>query len=51
MDTKVTLRNGSVLMGTFGEKLADGAIRLEIQIGIYKTIDSMDIEKIESIKN
>lgn len=50
-DTRIKLRNGEVLTGVFGEKLANGDVRLETQIGIYKTIELMDIAKMESVKN
>ncbi len=51
VDTRVTLRNGTVITGIFAEKLPNGDVKLETQIGIYKTVESMDIASMESIKN
>jgi hypothetical protein len=51
VDTRITLRNGDVLMGVLGEKLPDGGIKLETQIGIYKTIEAVDIATVEAVKN
>jgi len=50
-DTRLKLRNGDVVTGILGEKLPNGDIMLETQIGIYKTFPAMDIEAIEPIKN
>lgn len=50
-DTRITLRNGDVVTGILAEKLPEGDIRLETQIGIYKTIAAMDIASSETLKN
>lgn len=49
-DTRIRLRNGDELIGVFGEKLSNGDVRLETQIGIYKTIESPDIASMEAVK-
>jgi hypothetical protein len=33
-----------------GEKLPDGDIKLETQLGIYKTIKASDVASIEKVK-
>ncbi|MEI8139485.1 MAG: PEGA domain-containing protein [bacterium] len=49
-DTRITLRNGDVMTGILEQKLPNGDIKLETQIGIYKTIAELDIATIEAIK-
>ena len=51
VDTRITLRNGDVMMGILAEKLPDGGIKLETQIGILKTIEAVDIATVEAVKN
>jgi len=50
-DTRITLRNGEVATGILAEKLPGGDIKLETQIGIYKTFEAMDIATVEAVKN
>ena len=50
-DTRLKLRNGDVITGVLGEKLPNGDIMLETQIGIYKTFSAIDIAAIEAIKD
>lgn len=50
-DTRLKLRNGDVITGVLGEKLPNGDIMLETQIGIYKTFPAIDIAAIEAIKD
>jgi len=49
-DTRVTLTTGEVLIGVLSEKLPSGDVKLETQLGIYKTLESLRISKIESLK-
>lgn len=49
-DTRVTLMNGEVLIGILAEKLPNGDVKLETQLGIYKTLESVRIDKIEPLK-
>ncbi len=42
-DTKVTLLNGDIVTGAMCEKLPNGDVKLETQLGIYKTIKKADI--------
>lgn len=50
-DTRIRQRNGEVLSGIFAEKLPNGDIRMETQIGIYKTIEAADIASMEPVRN
>jgi len=50
-DTRIKLRNGDGVTGILAEKLPNGDIKLETQIGIYKTLEAADIVTIESVKN
>ena len=50
-DTRITLVNGDVIMGILAEKLPNGDIKLETQIGIFKTLAAGDIASIENVKN
>jgi hypothetical protein len=49
-DTRVTLTTGEVLTGVLGEKLPSGDLKLETQLGIYKTLESFRINKVEPLK-
>lgn len=51
VDTQLTLRNGNVVTGILAEKLPNGDLKVETQIGIYKTIAAEDIASIEAVKN
>jgi hypothetical protein len=48
-DTRITLRDGEVLTGVLIEKQLGGEIKLETQLGIFKNIPDMDVDKMESI--
>ena len=48
-DTRVTMTTGEVLTGVLGEKLPNGDLKLETQLGIYKTLASAQVVKVEPI--
>ena len=50
-DTLVKLTTGESLTGVMGEKLPNDDIKLETQLGIYKTIKASDIVSTESLKS
>lgn len=50
-DIRIRLRNGDVLTGIFAEKLPNGDVRLETQLGIYKTIELLNIDSMEVLGN
>lgn len=50
-DTQIKLLNGDILVGVMGEKLPNGDVKLETQLGIYKTIKAEEIGLIESLKS
>ena len=43
------MKTGEVLSGVLGEKLPNGDVKLETQLGIYKTLEAAKISKIEPI--
>ncbi|MEI8351815.1 MAG: hypothetical protein WCG36_05825, partial [bacterium] len=49
-DTEIRLISGEKLTGILGEKLPDGGIKLETQLGIFKTIKASDVATIEKVK-
>lgn len=49
-DTQVKLNTGEVVTGVKGERLPNDDLKLETQLGIYKTIKAADIVSIESLK-
>jgi len=49
-DTEIRLISGEKLTGILGEKLPDGDIKLETQLGIFKTIKASDVATIEKVK-
>jgi hypothetical protein len=49
-DTRITLTTGEVLTGVLSEKLPSGDVKLETQLGIYKTLESFRINTIEPLK-
>ena len=48
-NTRVTLTTGEVLTGVLGEKLPSGDVKLETQLGIYKTLEAVRISTIEPL--
>jgi hypothetical protein len=48
-DTNVIFISGQIMSGILGEKLPNGDIKLETQLGIYKTIEGGRIERMEPI--
>ena len=49
-DTMITLRNGEIVSGYLTEKTSKGDVKLETQLGIYKTIKSEDISSMDPVK-
>ena len=48
-DTRVRMTTGEIVMGVLGETLPNGDVKLETQIGIYKTLEAAKIAKIEPL--
>jgi hypothetical protein len=48
-NTRITLTTGDVLTGVLGEKLPSGDVKLETQLGIYKTLEAVRISTIEPL--
>lgn len=49
-DTRVRLVSGEILTGIIGEKLPNDDIKLETQLGIFKTIKAADVASVEKLK-
>ena len=49
-DTRIRLVSGEIVTGSLVEKLPNDDVKLETQLGIYKTIKSGDVALMESIK-
>lgn len=49
-DTQVRLVSGEILTGVLGEKLPNEDIKLETQLGIFKTLKAADVSSIEKLK-
>lgn len=48
-DVRVTMMDGTVLTGILAEKLPNGDLKLETQFGIFKTLESVRIDKLEKL--